>query len=104
MNPSDARERRLNALRDLARPTPRPGTNAAALRSLGRLARACEWEPDAERPARLRDRFHALASAVMGQGERRLRVCEKCLHRTSARHYARVAPLQLGRILREAVR
>lgn len=95
------RDRRLRALEELHQP-PKPRTNAAAAQALGPLARACEWDPEADRPARMRGRFHALASIVMGEGERRLRVCKHCLHRTAARHYARVVALQPGRAFQEA--
>lgn len=103
MTPRERRDRWFRALEELASP-PAFGTNAAALANLGPLARACEWDPEAERPARMRDKYHALAAAKMGGGERSLRVCKYCLHRNAARHYARVAVLQPGRIVREVRR
>lgn len=56
----------------------------------------CEWHPDAERPARTGDPFHARAEVVGGKRcpehrtqDRQLRVCRRCAQRPEVAEFAR---------------
>lgn len=102
MSMKERRERWWRALDELNRP-PKFGTNATAMRNMS-LARACEWDPEADRPSRMRGKYHGLATSKIGVGNHSLRLCKDCARRNAARCYARVAVLQPGRILREVKR
>lgn len=73
---------------DTDRPVRETGpTNAVMLFRLAGSTMLCEWEPKREKPARLSDRYHGIATIrVGGRGETHLRVCRECAGSEALRH------------------